>query len=474
MPTGFGNLFKRNSTAPEPGSFDAVYAEALAAAAARDFERALRLFDQAIVLNPSHAEVHYKRGNALKDLGRLEAAIASYDQAIEHKADYAYAYCNRGVLQHRLGRLAEALSSYDRAIVLQPADALTHSNRALVLQELSRWEEALASYNRAVEVNPRYADAHYNRALTQLLLGHFDQGWRGYEWRWKHAQRLSIGAARAFEQPLWLGDESVRGKRLLLHSEGGLGDTIQFCRYATLCARQGATIILEVQPPLVEVLAGLEGVAQLIPAGSVLPEFDCHCPLMSLPLAFRTTVGTIPAPRKYLSSDPGKVAHWRSILGEPRRPRIGLVWSGNPNNPNRARSIPLAAWAAHLPPGFEYFQLQTEVGAADRAALDSSESIFSFDDDLLDFANTAALCECMDLVLSVDTSIAHLAGAVGRPTWVLLPFSPDWRWMLGRDDSPWYPNVKLYRQETSGNWSAVFAGVARDLRRRFSAQAIES
>jgi hypothetical protein len=475
MSTGLGNLFKRKSTAPsEPSTFDAIYAEALAAAAVCDFDRAVRLFDQAIVLDLSHAEVHYKRGNALKDLGQLEAALASYNQAIERKADYAYAYCNRGVVQHGLGLHSAALASYDQAIALQPTDALTHSNRALVLQDLCRWKEALASYDRAVALNPGYADAQYNRALTQLLLGDFENGWRGYEWRCKHAHRLRIGEARNFTQPLWLGERPLAGKRLLLHGEGGLGDTIQFCRYATLCARLGATVLLEAHRPLIELLASLEGVSELISAGSTLPPFDYHCPLMSLPLAFHTTVQTIPAPGRYLHADPAKVARWRSMLGEPRCARIGVVWSGNPNNPNRARSIALADWVAHLSPQFQYFRLQTEVSEADEAALDSSESIFSFDDDLLDFANTAALCECLDLVISVDTSIAHLSGALGRPTWVLLPFSPDWRWMLGREDSPWYPTVKLYRQETSGSWSSVFERVAADLRGQFAARAIES
>ena len=468
MPSRFGKLFKRQPNAAlaadDSKSFDELYRQATSAAAARDFEGAVRLYDRAMAADPTRAETYYKRGNALKDLRRFDAALASYDEAIARKPDYAYAYCNRGFVQHRLGLLTEALASYDQAIALQPADALVHYNRALLLQDGLRWQEALASYDHAVAIDPQFADAQYNRALTQLFLGDFANGWRGYEWRWRNAQRLVIGEVRTFEQPLWLGAEPIAGRRLLLHCEGGLGDTLQFCRYASGCARLGATVLLEVQPPLIELLATLEGVSECIVAGSALPPFDYHCPLMSLPLAFKTTVETIPAPRRYVRADPARIAEWHARLGSPSRPRIGLVWSGNPNNAlDQRRSIRLAEWIAHLPTELDYFCVQRQVRPGDAAALDSS-AIFSFDDDLLDFANTAALCECLDLVVSVDTSIAHLSGALGRPTWVPLAFIPDWRWMLGRDDCPWYPTMRLYRQQAAGNWSEVLARVATDLR----------
>jgi hypothetical protein len=274
---------------------------------------------------------------------------------------------------------------------------------------------------------------------------------------------------RNFNEPLWLGDESLAGKRLLLYSEGGLGDTIQFSRYAALCAAQGATVILEVQPPLSALLGNLEGVSRLISRGNALPPFDYHCPLMSLPLALKTTLDTIPAAAKYLHSDPAKVAQWHTLLGERSRPRIGLVWSGNPNNPlDPRRSIRLADWVPHLPAQFQYFCLQKDVRAEDRATLDSSD-LFSFDDDLLGFADTAALCNCMDLVISVDTSLLHLSGALGHRTWLLLPFTPDWRWLRDRSDTPWYPSVKLYRQKAAGDWNELFERVAADLRREFQA-----
>ncbi len=475
MSSIFGKLLKRTALAspappPEaaPNPFDALYAQASGAAAARDFERAIPLYDRAIALDPSRAEPYYKRANALKDLGRLDAALASYDQAIERKPGYAHAYCNRGFVQHSLGLLAQALSSYDQAIALEPTDAFAHYNRALLLQDCCRWQEALASYDQAIGINPEFADAQYNRSLTLLFLGRFAAGWRGFEWRWENAQRLAIGERRDFEQPLWLGEESIAGKRLLLYSEGGFGDTLQFCRYATSCAAQGATVLLQAQRPLLGLLATLEGVSQLIPAGSALPAFDYHCPLMSLPLAFKTTVDTVPAPPRYLRSDKAKLAHWRTLLGARTRPRIGLVWSGNANNPiDRRRTIRLADWIEHLPREYQYVCLQKDVRPEDAASLAANPWISSFDSELHDFSDTAALCECLDLVISVDTSPAHLSGALGQRTWLLLAFTPDWRWILDRNDTPWYPSVKLYRQTAVGDWAEVFARVATDLRREF-------
>jgi tetratricopeptide (TPR) repeat protein len=459
-----GKLLKRKTAAPR--QFDALWVQATGAAAAQDFQRAIELYDQAIALSPSHAEAYYKRGNALRNLGRLDAALSSYNQAIELKPDYGYAYCNRGVVQQSLGLTAPALSSYDQAIAADATDAMAHYNRALLMQDCSRWDAALAGYNKAISIDPGYADAQYNRSLALLFQGDFENGWRSYEWRWKIAQRLSIGIPRNFTQPLWLGEESIVGKRLLLYSEGGLGDTLQFCRYAALCAARGATVFLEVQPPLLGLLANLEGVSQLIGMGSALPSFDYHCPLMSLPLAFKTTLDTVPAAQRYLHSDKAKVSQWRGLLGERSRPRIGLAWSGNPNNwIDPRRSIRLADWVTHLPAEFQYFCVQRDVREADRTVLDSSPFIVSFDNDLLDFANTAALCECMDVVISVDTSLAHLSGALGQRTWVLLPFTPDWRWLRNHNDSPWYPTVKLYRQKAVGDWNEVFARVAADLHR---------
>lgn len=467
--TGDSHSATSGSLSPLPAdAFDAACAVAGDCATARDFERAIESYERAIALQPKRAEPYFKRANALRSLGRLEEALAGYDRAIEQQANYAHAYCNRGVVLQRLGRMEAALESYDRAIDLDATDFMVHYNRALLAQGCSRWSDALASYDRAIELNPQFADAQYNRSMAQLFLGDFESGWRGYEWRWVNAQRLGIGNARAFVGPGWRGEESVAGKRLLLYSEGGLGDTLQFCRYAVSCAELGAGVILEVQEALRELLKGLPGVSHVLSIGSPLPSFDFHCPLLSLPLAFKTTLDTVPFPTAYLRANPIKVAQWRERLGERRHPRVGLVWSGNPNNPIDARrSVHLADWLARLPTGFEYFRLQTQVRESDRAVLESNPQVVSLDDSLLDFDNTAALCGLMDVVVTVDTSLAHLAGALGRRTWVLLPQTPDYRWMRDRDDSPWYSSVKLYRQTTADDWSGVFERVAADLRREF-------
>ncbi len=423
---------------------------------------------KAIELDGSNALFHYKRGNALKNLGQLDAAIASYNRAIELKPDYAYAFCNRGVVQQSLGLTTEALSSYDQAIAHQGSDAMAHYNRALLMQDCFRWDEALAGYNRAIAIDPGYADAQYNRSLALLFRGDFENGWQAYEWRWKSAQRLSMGATRQFERPPWLGEEPLAGKRLFLYPEAGLDNTLQFCRYASLAAKSGATVLLEVQTPLLGLLANLEGVSQLIAPGSVLPPFDYHCSLMSLPLAFKTTLDSVPPCPRSLHGADANIARWRDILGEPRGPRVGLVWSGYPDDGiDHRRSIRLADLVAHLPREFQYFRLQTQVPEADRAVLAASPSIVSFEDESLDFSNIAALCECMDVVISVDASIAHLSGALGVKTWVLLPFVADWRWMRDRDDCPWYPTMKLYRQGVAGDWNEVLGRVADELRREY-------
>jgi len=471
MPSFLGRLLKRKkSLAQTPTESDTLCVLAARAAGEQDFSSAIQLYDQAIALNPSHAEAYYKRGNALKNIGRPRDAIESYDKAIERRPDFAFAYCNRGVVQQSLGLATEALASYDLAISVDATDAMAHYNRALLMQENHRWEEALAGYERAISINPQYAEAQFNRSLALMFLGDFERGWQAFEWRWKSAQRLSIGEERSFAQPLWLGEESIAGKRLLLHCEGGFGDTLQFCRYATLVAARGALVILETPPPLSGLLSNLEGASCVIDRGNPLPPFDYHCPLMSMPLALKTTLDSVPADPRYVSSNESDRARWRRRLGTRTRPRVGLAWSGNPNNPiDPSRTISLADWIGHLPLDFDYVCLQKEFRSADRETLRSNPWISLYEDELRDFSDTAALCDCLDLIVTVDTSVAHLGGALGRPTWILLPFTPDWRWLRGRNDSPWYPTVKLYRQSVVGIWKDVFVRLAADLHAQFPA-----
>ena len=424
-------------------------------------EEAVASCDRAIAINPDYAQAHSNRGVALKELNRHEEAIASYDRAIAIKPDYAQAYSNRGIALKELNRLEEAIASLDRAIAIKPDYAEAYSNRGNALQALKRLEGAIASYDQAITIKPVFADAYLNKSLTLLLGGQFEEGWALYEWRWKNDK--SGLKNRLFVQPLWLGGENIANKTILLHSEQGLGDTIQFCRYAKLVKAFGARVLLEVPKPLLGLLAGLEGVDELLEKDTPLPSFDYHCPLLSFPLAFKTKLNTIPRSSPYLSSDDDKRSEWVNRLGEKRKLRVGLVWSGavafkNDHN----RSLTLADLLLHLPNDFEYVSLQKEVRERDKGVMISS-GLKHFGDHLNDFTDTAALCDLMDVVISVDTSVAHLAGAMGKTTWVLLPYAPDWRWLIERDDSPWYPSVRLYRQHEDRQWEPVLKRVAGDL-----------
>lgn len=388
-------------------------------------------------------------------------AVELIGKAIEINPNDPLAYSNRANALKELKRFDAALASYDKAIILQPDDMQAHLNRGYTLQQLMRLDAALASFDKAIALQPDCAEAWCSKAVALLLKGELGLGWEMFEWRWKLTK--SDLKARPFSQPLWLGKEPLAGRTVLLHAEQGFGDTIQFCRYAKLVADTGARVILEVPKPLSGLLEGLEGVTQLVETGETLPAFDYHCPLLSLPLAFKTGLASIPGSSPYLSSDAGKRRQWSELLGAKTRPRIGLVWSGSTFHKNdRNRSLTLAAVLRHLPDEFEYVSLQKEVREVDTDALNNS-TVRHYGDRLADFAETAALCDLMDIVVSVDTSVAHLAGALGRTTWLLLPYVPDWRWMLDRDDSPWYQSFKLYRQSEDRQWEPVLHNVATDL-----------
>jgi tetratricopeptide (TPR) repeat protein len=349
---------------------------------------------------------------------------------------------------------------------LRPDDAGTLVNRGVTLHDLKRFDEALASYDRAIALRPDDADAHFFRSLSSLVTGDLERGWIEYEWRRKtSAARIT---SREFSQPLWLGEDDIAGKTVLLHSEQGFGDTIQFCRYARLVAARGAQVVLEVEAPLQELLTGLAGTARVIAKGSPLPDFDFQCPLPSLPLAFKTKLETIPWSPSYLRAPERALLNWDIRLGTKRRPRIGLAWAGNPKHlRDRERSIGLCHLVPLLDLDATFVSLQKEVRAADAEVLEKNANIVHFGEALQDFSDTAALISHLDLVISVDTSIAHLAGALGKPVWVLLTHVPDWRWLLDRDDSPWYPAVRLFRQSDTSEWDSVIASV-RDALLKFA------
>ena len=425
-------------------------------------EEAVVSFNTAIALHPDYPEAYYNRGIALNELKHLTQALASYEQAIALKPDFIEAHNNRGKVLKELGRLDEALASYNIAIAISPKHPDAYSNRGFIFQEMKCLGDALASYEQAITLKPDYTEALWNKSLALLLTGDFAQGWPLYEQRWDN-KTLEL-KQRIVPKPLWLGVEPLNGKTILLHAEQGFGDTIQFCRYAKLVSELGARVILEAPSALTPLLRGLEGVDVLIQVHQPLPDFDYHCPLLSLPLAFKTTVQTIPGSGPYLKADQAKLSVWKDKLGKKTRPRIGLVWSGNVKHKNDGnRSMTLQQLQACLPDGYDYISLHKEVRASDQEILDNQVAIRTFCNELNDFSDAAALCELMDVVISVDTSVAHLASALGKETWVLLPYAPDWRWLLDRKDSPWYQSVRLYRQDEQRNWNNVLISVAADL-----------
>lgn len=420
------------------------------------YEAALDSFDLALAINPGYAEAHYNRGVALKALGRIDDAIKAYRQALELDPHRVETHTNLGVALQELQQLEEAIACYDRAIALGPNSVQAYSNRGAAHQDLMQFDAAMASYDSALRIQPDSAEARSNKALALLLMGDYAQGLPLYECRTDLNKPATL--AKAADPRLWLGQPPIAGKTLLLHSEQGFGDTIQFCRYAALANQQGARVLMVVEPELLELLAHVEGVDRVLTKSDPIPEFDFHCPLPSLPLAFGTTVKTIPRAPSYLRANPAHVQRWAQRLGPKTKQRVGIAWSGNPKHKNdRSRSIRLTDFIDHLPGNCDYYVLQTNLPQQDRAALEGHPELSWFESELKTFADTAALIENMDMVISVDTSPAHLSGALGKPTWLLLPFVPDWRWLLQREDTPWYPSVHLCRQTSRGDWASAFA-----------------
>jgi tetratricopeptide (TPR) repeat protein len=426
------------------------------------YEEALASYGKALTINPRSAEALSNRGTALEQLKRYDEALASHDQALAIQPEAPEVLANRSDILRVLDRCDEALASSEKALKVRPGFAEALVSRGNALQALGRCDEALASYQQALAVKPGDAGAHWNAAVCRLLLGDFARGWREYEWRWE--SRDLRAARRNFSPPLWLGKEDISGKSVLLHAEQGLGDTIQFARYAQAVAGKGARVFLEVQPALGSLLSDVSGAYKVLRRGDPLPGFDFHCPLMSAPLAFDTRLETIPADGPYLRAKDAAVQRWENILGRKSAPRIGIAWSGSPAHRNdRNRSMALSRLMPLKSLGATLVSLQNEARAGDENMLQGDWQILHFGPQLGNFSDTAALVSLLDLVISVDTAVAHLAGALGTPVWILLPFAPDWRWLLHREDSPWYPTARLYRQPRAGDWDSVLGRVKRDL-----------
>jgi hypothetical protein len=399
----------------------------------------------------------YNLGNALYDLGRPAEAEASYREARRLRPNFPEAHNNLGNALYDLGRPAEAEASCREALRLRPNFPEAHFNLGNALRDLGRPAEAEASYRVALRLRPNYPEAHTNLGMTLLLSERYEEGWKEFEWRSK--TKTFSSSAREFSAPLWSG-EAIGDRTILLHAEPGLDDALQFCRYAPLITC-GARIILEVQAPLVRLLSRLPGVRQIVAWGDNLPPFDLHCPLTSLPHAFGTTLDTIPAATPYLSADPALAAIWQERLVRIDGLRIGLAWASGPqlNFPAaaavaRRKSMALKALAPlGEVSGVSFVSLQKDGPAAEAADPPRGLMLHDFTADLHDYEDTAALIVNLDLVISVDTAVAHLAGALGKPVWLLNRFDTDWRWLLNRDDSPWYPTLRQFRQPRPGDWN---------------------
>lgn len=432
------------------------------------YDEALAHLDRSAELQPRHALTWHMRALVLKELNRLDEALADNLRAIELDPANADSFGNAGAVLQAQGRHAEALPWYDRALQIRPDMPRLLTNKASALGELGQLDEAMAIYRRVLAIDPHYGEAAWNLALLQLLLGDFEAGLRGREVRWGFRKELMPSYPK-LKSPLWLGETPLAGKTILVCADEGFGDSIQYARYLPLLAARGARVILVVEPALCPLLARIDGVAQCLPKleTTPLPAFDVHCPLTCLPLAFGTTLASIPSAAACLPPPAAdRVQAWDSRLGPHEKLRVGLVWSGNPKHQNdRNRSMALSMLSRILDADAIFVSLQKDPRPRDAEWLRTRPDIVDLTAALTDFAETAALVSCLDLVISVDTSVAHLAGSLGKPVWLLLPHTPDFRWLLGRDDSPWYPAHRLFRQTATRDYDSVLDRVRGELAR---------
>jgi tetratricopeptide (TPR) repeat protein len=425
-------------------------------------EEAVAAYDQALVLKPDFAMALDNRGVAVSRLGRWHDAVAQFREALRLQANNATALNNLGHALTELTELDEAVVCLRRALELDPQRAEIHNNLGVAFTQLNRLNDAAACFERSLQLRPDYAEPHRNRGIISLAQGDYERGWPEYAWRWKCKDLRP----RPFTQPLWDGTP-LAGRTILLHAEQGLGDTLQFIRYARLVKEQGGAVVFECPKPLVKLLANVSGIDRLFPAGECLPDFDVHAPLLDLPGIFGTTLATAPASVPYLTADPGLVESWRRELASLPGLKVGIVWRGNARMQyDRYRSVPLRALEplGRLP-GVHLISLQKGPAAEEIADVSDAFPVIDFgnrlDKEHGPFADTAAVMKCLDLVISVDTAAAHLAGALGVPVLVLLPCAAEWRWLRDREDSPWYPTARLFRQTRMKEWGDVVARIAQ-------------
>ncbi len=448
-----------------PGDISALENRGNALLALARPQEALACFNDVLAREPRHGTALLGRGSAFASLGRAEQALADFDAALALMPGHPGALYNRGNALAELGRYAEAVAAFDHVLAAAPNHPPALNNRGRALQALNRHADAIGSFDKAVALEKDYADAHFNRALSLLTLGDLARGFAEYEWRWQRSGMRD--ANRGYGKPLWLGEYPLAHKTILLHAEQGLGDTIQFARYVPLVAQSGARVVLEAQPELKLLMAGLNGVASCHARGDQLPAYDVHCPLGSLPLALKTEPANIPAAIPYLRADEARLGKWRPRIEALPGKRVALAWAGNVGHANdRNRSIDLALLEPLLAfDGVSFLSLQRDLRGNDAELLARHANVTPLGGELADMADTAALIALADLTISVDTSVVHVAGALGQPIWVMLAIAPDWRWTLNGESSPWYPQARLFRQPALGDWPSVVAALRAELAR---------
>ena len=447
--------------AVQPDLVEALIGRGMALMALRRGEEALAAYDMALARKPDAADALTNRANALRLLHRYDAALASADAALAVLPNFAEAWLMRANVLRDMWRIEEALACMETALTHNPALFEAYVNRGVVLQDIGRYAAAAASFEAALRLRPGDPDAQWGLALLHLRQGDMATGWRAYEWRKQVPELVQI---HKLPQPEWQGDADIAGRKLFLHWEQGLGDTIQFCRYAVLAADRGAEVTLSVQTPLLTLLAGLDARVRVVDERVTPAGFELHCSLLSLPLAFGTTLETVPARVPYLTAPPDRRATMEALLlaagVDRQRPRVGFVWRGNPLHSNdRNRSTSLELWHGLFALPLAFVSLQKDIRPEEADALASRPNTTNLGPALADFADTAAAIAELDLVITVDSSVAHLAGALGKPVWILLPYNSDFRWMRDRACSPWYPTARLFRQQVPGDWETVFGEV---------------
>ena len=442
-------------------SGDAAFDEARSLARQGNVAAAEQLYRAMLGQNPDHCGALHQLSLLCLGRGEFEEAKRLLRRWIAREPNVAGAHNNMGILLHEIGRHAEAVASYRLALAIKPDHADALNNLGLALRDLNRHEESLRCFELAQAIEPDHVDAHVNEALVRLALGDYAAGWKQYVWR-LHSASFSKGRKRP-AQPLWLRQWDISGRTILLHGEQGLGDTLQFARFVPRVAELGGKVVLAVQRPLTALMAGLRGASVVRGQGDPVPAFDAFCPLPSLPLAFKTTLESIPADVPYLSAPADRLAKWRPVVDALARPRVGLMWTRG-GSPQDRRSLPLRLLLPLLElRDIQFVALQKELPDGEVTLFQSTGVPSFLGERLADLADTAAIIAMLDLVITIDTSIAHVAGALGKPMWVLLPFSADWRWLRDRSDSPWYPTARLFRQPAPGDWQSVVRRVAEAL-----------